>query len=94
MARRRFSNLLALAVLSCLNERPMHPYEISQTLRQRGKDQSIKLNYGALYGVVESLAKAGLIEPARPSARAGDPSAPSTRSPTRARRSTTSGSRT
>jgi len=63
MARRRFSNLLALAVLSCLNERPMHPYEISQTLRQRGKDQSIKLNYGALYGVVESLAKAGLIEP-------------------------------
>ena len=63
MARRRFTNLLALAVLSCLNERPMHPYEISQTLRQRGKDQSIKLNYGALYGVVESLTKAGLIEP-------------------------------
>lgn len=63
MARRRFSNLLALAVLSSLNERPMHPYEISQTLRQRGKDQSIKLNYGALYSVVESLAKAGFIEP-------------------------------
>jgi DNA-binding PadR family transcriptional regulator len=63
VARRRFSNLLALAVLSCLNERPMHPYEISQNLRQRGKDQSIKLNYGALYGVVESLTKAGLIEP-------------------------------
>jgi DNA-binding PadR family transcriptional regulator len=62
MARRRFSNLLALAVLSCLNERPMHPYEISQTLRQRGKDQSIRLNYGALYSVVESLAKAGFIE--------------------------------
>jgi DNA-binding PadR family transcriptional regulator len=70
MARRRFSNLLALAVLSCLNERPMHPYEISQTLRQRGKDQSIKLNYGALYGVVESLAKAGLIE-ARETVRDG-----------------------
>jgi len=63
MARRKFTNLLALAVLSCLTERPMHPYEISQTLRQRGKDQSIKLNYGALYGVVESLAKAGFIEP-------------------------------
>jgi len=62
MAKRRFSNLLALAVLSCLSEKPMHPYEISQTLRQRGKDQSIKLNYGALYGVVESLAKAGFIE--------------------------------
>jgi DNA-binding PadR family transcriptional regulator len=63
MARRRFTNLLALAVLSCLNERPMHPYEISQTLRHRGKDQSIKLNYGALYSVVESLARAGLVEP-------------------------------
>jgi DNA-binding PadR family transcriptional regulator len=63
MARRRFTNLLALAVLSCLNERPMHPYEISQTLRHRGKDQSIRLNYGALYSVVDSLAKAGLIEP-------------------------------
>jgi DNA-binding PadR family transcriptional regulator len=63
MARRRFRNLLALAVLSCLNERPMHPYEISQTLRHRGKDQSIKLNYGALYSVVESLTKAGFIAP-------------------------------
>lgn len=70
MARRKFSNLLALAVLSCLAERPMHPYEISQTLRQRGKDQSIKLNYGALYGVVESLAKAGFIE-ARETVREG-----------------------
>jgi DNA-binding PadR family transcriptional regulator len=70
MARRRFTNLLALAVLSCLAERPMHPYEISQTLRQRGKDQSIKLNYGALYSVVESLAKAGLIE-ARETVRQG-----------------------
>jgi DNA-binding PadR family transcriptional regulator len=63
MARRKFTNLLALAVLSCLAEKPMHPYEISQTLRTRGKDQSIKLNYGALYSVVESLAKANFIEP-------------------------------
>ena len=62
MARRRVSNLLALAVLSCVLERPMHPYEISRTLRHRGKEQSIKLNYGSLYSVVESLAKHGLIE--------------------------------
>jgi DNA-binding PadR family transcriptional regulator len=62
MPKRRFTNLLALAVLSSLNERPMHPYEISQTLRQRGKDQSIKLNYGALYSVMESLTKAGFVE--------------------------------
>src|SRR5215216_4248719 len=63
MNRRRISNPLALAVLSCLNERPMHPYEISTTLRTRGKEQSIKLNYGSLYAVVESLAKHGMIRP-------------------------------
>jgi DNA-binding PadR family transcriptional regulator len=63
MTRRRVSNPLALAVLSCLNERPMHPYEISTTLRTRGKEQSIKLNYGSLYAVVESLTKHGLIRP-------------------------------
>lgn len=62
MARRRVSNPLALAVLSCVSERPMHPYEISTTLRSRGKEQSIKLNYGSLYSVVEALAKHGLIE--------------------------------
>jgi DNA-binding PadR family transcriptional regulator len=63
MSHRRVSNPLALAVLSCLNERPMHPYEISTTLRTRGKEQSIKLNYGSLYAVVESLAKHDLIAP-------------------------------
>jgi DNA-binding PadR family transcriptional regulator len=56
------SNPLALAIMGCLMERPMHPYEISQTLRYRGKEQSIKLNYGSLYSVVESLRKRGLIE--------------------------------
>jgi DNA-binding PadR family transcriptional regulator len=61
VSRRRVSNPLALAVLSCLTERPMHPYEISTTLRSRGKEDSIKLNYGSLYAVVESLSKHGLI---------------------------------
>ena len=61
MTRRRVSNPLALAVLSCLNEKPMHPYEISTTLRSRGKESSIKLNYGSLYAVVESLQKHGMI---------------------------------
>ena len=70
MARRRVSNPLALAVLSCLIERPMHPYEISTTLRERGKEHSIKLNYGSLYSVVESLRKHGLIT-ARETTRAG-----------------------
>ncbi len=70
MTRRRVSNPLALAVLSCLTERPMHPYEISTTLRSRGKEQSIKLNYGSLYSVVESLQKHGLIT-SRETTRAG-----------------------
>jgi DNA-binding PadR family transcriptional regulator len=62
MAARGRSNPLALAVLSCLAERPMHPYEIANTLRERGKDVSIKINYGSLYTVVESLVRRGLIE--------------------------------
>jgi DNA-binding PadR family transcriptional regulator len=62
MTRRRVSNPLALAVLGCLSERPMHPYEISTTLRSRGKENSIKLNYGSLYSVVESLQKHGLVK--------------------------------
>lgn len=70
MSRRRVSNPLALAVLSCLSERPMHPYEISTTLRSRGKEQSIKLNYGSLYSVVEALQKHGLVT-ARETVREG-----------------------
>ena len=61
MTKRKVSNPLALAVLACLFERPMHPYEMATTMRERGKDQSIKLNYGSLYTVVEALQQHGLI---------------------------------
>lgn len=61
-SRRRVSNPLALAVLCQLLEKPMHPYEMSRTMRLRKKENSIKLNYGALYSVVEKLEKHGLIE--------------------------------
>jgi DNA-binding PadR family transcriptional regulator len=61
MARRKVSNPLALAVLALLNERSMHPYEISTTLRERHKEESIKLNYGSLYTVVDALVRAGFI---------------------------------
>src|SRR5271170_4589320 len=57
------SNPLALAVLICLAERPMHPYEVATTLRQRNKHESVRLNYGSLYAVVASLEKRGLIAP-------------------------------
>jgi DNA-binding PadR family transcriptional regulator len=61
MSEARLTNPLALAVLALLEERPMHPYEMSTTLRERHKEDSIKLNYGSLYSVVASLLKYGLI---------------------------------
>lgn len=62
MPPRNRSNPLALAVLLCLYERPMHPYEVATTLRQRGKHHSVRLNYGSLYAVCESLLRRRLIE--------------------------------
>jgi DNA-binding PadR family transcriptional regulator len=61
MAKAR-ANPLALAVLVLLVEEPMHPYQMSATLKERRKEDSIKINYGSLYSVVESLHKRGLIE--------------------------------
>ena len=58
---KRPANALSLAVLTLLFEKPMHPYEMSTTLRHRSKEESIRLNYGSLYAVVESLRKKGLI---------------------------------
>jgi DNA-binding PadR family transcriptional regulator len=62
MRRRKISNLLALSLLNLLVERPMYPYEMAATLRQRGKDESIKINWGSLYTVVQNLEKYGFIE--------------------------------
>ena len=84
MARRKISNPLALAVLACLYERPMHPYEMATTMRTRNKDESVKLNYGSLYSVVDALQRAGSSRPTRRHERVGDPSEPSIVSPTTA----------
>jgi len=48
----------------------MHPYEVAQTLRSRAKHESIRLNYGSLYGVVELLEKRGFVS-ARETVREG-----------------------
>ena len=61
--KRSGSNLLALAVLALLAERPTHPYEMDFLMRTRGLEQSIKLNRGSLYTVVETLQRDGLIVP-------------------------------
>jgi DNA-binding PadR family transcriptional regulator len=39
----------------------MHPYEVAQTLRFRAKHESVRLNYGSLYSVVEALERKGLV---------------------------------
>ena len=62
MAKRKVGNPLALAVLCLLLEKPMHPYEMAFTLRSRHKHESIKLNYGSLYTVVDALERSGLVE--------------------------------
>jgi len=62
-SNRKVGNPLALAVLACLSEKPMHPYEMASTMRERHKDESIKLNYGSLYTVMGALQRHRLIEP-------------------------------
>jgi DNA-binding PadR family transcriptional regulator len=59
---RKVNNLLGLAVLSYLTERPMHAYELNRLLKDRDAARTFKLSYGALYGVVRQLAGAGLIQ--------------------------------
>jgi len=61
---RKITNPLALAVLVLLFEKTMHPYEMAATLKQRGKEQSIKLRYGSLYTVIGQLEREGFIEAA------------------------------
>lgn len=61
--RPKRSNPLALAVLALLFERPMHPYEMAATLKERHKEDSIKLRYGSLYTVIDILAREGHITP-------------------------------
>ena len=70
MSQTHPSNLLALAVLALLFERPMHPYEMGVILKQRHKEESIKLRYGSLYTVIELLLRRAFIA-ARETARDG-----------------------
>lgn len=71
--RRRVGNLLALAVLSTVMERPMHPYEMASTLREREKHQDMEIKWGSLYTVVRNLTKHGLIEPTKAVREGGRP---------------------
>lgn len=54
---------LALSILELLDERPMHPYELAATMRDRHHDEFIRLNFGSLYHTVEVLERGGRIVP-------------------------------
>lgn len=53
---------LAMAVLELLHERPMHPYEMTQLMRERHVDRRVKLRPGSLYHTVERLESQEVIE--------------------------------
>jgi DNA-binding PadR family transcriptional regulator len=55
---------LALSILELLDERPMHPYELASTMRDRHQDEFIRLNFGSLYHTVDVLERNGWIVPA------------------------------
>lgn len=52
---------LGVVVLALLQERPMHGYEMFQTLVQRQADRIVKLRPGSLYHVVDRLTEEKLI---------------------------------
>jgi DNA-binding PadR family transcriptional regulator len=62
MSDRPVSNLLGLAVLGVLAQRPMHRYEIATTIREQGKDADMAVKWGSLYTVVGSLERHGFVE--------------------------------
>ncbi|HJT92182.1 MAG TPA: PadR family transcriptional regulator [Mycobacterium sp.] len=61
--KRKVANLMALAVLATVVQRPMHRYEMASVMRARGKDRDMDIKWGSLYTVVANLEKNGFIEP-------------------------------
>jgi DNA-binding PadR family transcriptional regulator len=62
MSRTAALTPLAMAVLELLHERNMHPYEMTQLMRERRVDYRVKLRPGSLYHTVERLEGQGVIE--------------------------------
>jgi DNA-binding PadR family transcriptional regulator len=53
---------LGIAVLELLHEKPMHPYEMTQLMRERYVNMRVNVKAGSLYHTVERLHRDGLIE--------------------------------
>ncbi|MBP2703605.1 PadR family transcriptional regulator [Microbispora sp. RL4-1S] len=71
--RRKVNNMLGLAVLATVIERPMHPYEMASLVRARGKDDDMRIKWGSLYTVVRNLEKHGFLEVAGSDKEGGHP---------------------
>jgi len=54
---------VALSVLSLLNERAMHPYEMRSLMRERRHDRAFRIRESSVYDTVARLAERGFIEP-------------------------------
>jgi DNA-binding PadR family transcriptional regulator len=52
---------LALGILSTLRDRPMHPYEIRQTMIERKHDEVIRMPGGSLYSTIDRLLADGYV---------------------------------
>ena len=60
--KRKVANLMALAVLATVVQRPMHRYEMAALMKARGKDRDMDIKWGSLYTVVQNLEKHGYLE--------------------------------
>jgi len=53
---------MKLVILGLLQERDMHPYEITLVMKERSMDRITKLQLGSLYYAVDKMASEGYIE--------------------------------
>jgi len=53
---------VAVLLLATLHEQPMHPYQLHQTLVERGEERLVRITLGAVYHGVERLEREGLVE--------------------------------
>ncbi|WP_243770304.1 PadR family transcriptional regulator [Amycolatopsis acidicola] len=53
---------MAMAVLELLHEKPMHPYEMNQLLRDRHVENRVNIKPGSLYHTVDRLLADGHLE--------------------------------
>ena len=64
-----------LAVLSLLAEKPMHGYQIEQTIQSRGMREWTEIGFSSIYYILEKLHSRGCVESYHEAAEGKGPSA-------------------